>query len=476
MGAAYESGGIGMELSALDARGASAIDKIPEACGKVTVGCSDIAGIIQAVIETSGVLRAEHAELQGTVRELEQDQRKVAEASDEARLLSASAIERLSQGSEQIQSSLAQITQLIDLVSTLATHVTSFAAAMDQVKRCSKDIEDIAETTNILALNATIEAMRAGEAGRTFAVVANEVKGLAAETRKATDEIAGVIGTLGAEASSVIERIEAGAEASNQAKSSVASIKETMTGVSQLVGEVDTQNDEIARATGMMTDHVTRVQQVIESFNQAAATNETQLETAHARMEDLEMVASDMFDSLVHAGLSPEDSAMVELAQRHARDVEQLAEAALAEGALTPEQLFDMQYIPIEGSDPPRFRTSLTDWADAHWRTKLDEVAASDPRIIAAACTDMKGFLPTHLTRHSQAPTGDKAHDTQFCRNGRRILDPIDQRAKQKTKPYMMAVYRQEGDGKTYRVVRNVYVTVTIGGRRWGDFELAYEL
>ena len=93
---------------------------------------------------------------------------------------------------------------------------------------------------------------------------------------------------------------------------------------------------------------------------------------------------------------------------------------------------------------------------------------------MAAACTDNGGHLPTHLTRHSQAPTGDLAHDTQFCRNGRIILDPIDQRAKRSQAPYMMAVYRQEGDGTTWRVVRNVYVPMFLNGRRWGDFEVAY--
>ena len=176
-----------MEMLALDERGASALDLIPESCGKVTVGCSEVAGIVQAVIDSSGRLRDEHRELQGTVRELEQDQRRVSEASDEARLLSARAIERLDQGSSQIEASLTQISGLLDLVETLATHVTGFAAAMEQVQRCSQNIEQIAETTNILALNATIEAMRAGEAGRAFAVVANEVKSLAAETRQVAE-------------------------------------------------------------------------------------------------------------------------------------------------------------------------------------------------------------------------------------------------------------------------------------------------
>ncbi len=165
---------------------------------------------------------------------------------------------------------------------------------------------------------------------------------------------------------------------------------------------------------------------------------------------------------------------MVDVAQRYAREVERIAEEALAKGELTEAQVFDQAYRLIEGSNPQRFRTSFTDWAHANWRFKLDAVAGSDPRIMATACTDQQGWLPTHLTKHSAPPTGDLTHDTQFCRNGRILFDAIDQRAKKSQAPFMMAVYRQEGDGKTYRVVRNVYVPMFINGRRWGDFEVAY--
>ena len=463
-----------MELSAIDARGASALDRIPEACGKVTVGCSDVAGIVQAVLDSSGILRAEHVELQGTVRELEADQRKVAEASDEARILSARAIERLNQGTSQIQSSLSQITNLLDLVETLATHVTGFAAAMDQVKRCSQDIEQIAETTNILALNATIEAMRAGEAGRTFAVVANEVKTLAGETRKATDEISDVIETLGSEASMVIERIEAGAKASNEAKASVASIDATISGVSQLVEEVDQQNDQITRATGMMTEHVDRVSTVLESYDRAANENEQRLETAHERIEELELTASEMFDRIVKAGLSPQDSQLVERAVNHAANLARIAEEAIDRGEITLDELFDTKYVPVPGTNPQLYRTRASDWADRNWRPVIDAVVGEGGAVKMCSPADMNGFLPTHVTERSRKPTGDVTHDTTYCRNGRILLDAIDKRAKENTDEYMMAVYRQGGDGTNYVVVRNVYVPLFIKGRRWGDSELAY--
>jgi methyl-accepting chemotaxis protein len=465
-----------METVAINTDQATALDKIPESCGAVTVGCSDVAGVVTAVIRSSEKLREEHEALQGTVAALEADQNKVAEASDEARLLSERAIERLGEGTALIQSSLAQINLLLELVDALGQHVTSFSAAMEQVRRSAKDIEDIAETTNILALNATIEAMRAGDAGRTFAVVASEVKSLANDTRKATVEIAQTIDALGAEAATVIGRIEQGSQASGDAKASVARIENTITSVGELVEEVDKQNDVIARATGTISDHVGAVQSVLASFDEAAIRNETQLQGAHVKMEELEVTASEMFDRIVQAGLSPEDSIMVAHAQAFSRELHALTEEAIRRGDLSEDALFDRDYQSIDGSNPPRFRTRLTDWADRNWRPILDRAKQADARVRAAACTDVNGFLPTHLSEMSLAPTGDVAHDTRYCRNGRILFDGQDKKAKTSEAPYMMAVYRQEGDGRNYVVVRNIYVPLRLAGRRWGDFELAYVL
>lgn len=463
-----------MNQLAIDTSNAHALGMIPESCGAVTVGCTDVAGVVEAVIASSKSLRFEHEALAETVRALEADQNKVAEASDEARLLSERAIERLNEGTALIQSSLGQIASLIELVDTLGQHVTSLSAAMEQVRRSAQDIDDIAETTNILALNATIEAMRAGDAGRTFAVVAAEVKSLASDTRKATEQITATIDTLGGEAAVVIGRIEAGAKASGEARASVARIESTMANVGTLVAEVDKQNDVIGRSTGTISSHVDKVQRVLTGFDAASRRNEDRLHGAHRKMEELEITASEMFDRIVHAGLSPEDSAMVAQAQAMMQELAAHTEAALARGAITTSALFDTDYQPVPGTNPPLFRTRVTDWAHAEWRPFLDRAKASDSRVLAAACTDTSGFLPTHLTDRSRTPTGDLNHDTQFCRNGRIMFEAIDRKAKVSAAPYMMAVYRQEGGSDSYVVVRNVYVPLIFAGRRWGDFELAY--
>jgi methyl-accepting chemotaxis protein len=465
-----------MEHQAIDVANGRGIDRISASCGEVTVGCTDVAGIIHAVMVSSENQRAEHSALQETVAGLETDEMKVAQASDEARLLSERAIERLGEGSSLIQSSLDQITDLLELVETLTGHVTGFAAAMAQVRRSAQEIEQIAETTNILALNATIEAMRAGDAGRTFAVVASEVKSLANDTRRATEEIGRTIDTLGTEADEVIAKIERGARESGAAKASVGQIHHTMRSVNELIVEVDGQNDQITRATATISNHVHAVQTVLDSFDRAAIENETKLSNAHTRIEELELTASAMFDEIVKAGLSPADSAMVDKAQGFAREIVQRAEAAIAERKLSPETLFDTAYREVPGSNPKRFRTSFSDWADTNWRPVNDRVVAEGAPVKMCSQADMQGFLPTHITDRSRAPTGDLAHDTKYCRNGRILLDAIDRKAKASTAPYMMAVYRQEGDGRTYEIVRNVYVPLVINGRRWGDFELAYVL
>jgi methyl-accepting chemotaxis protein len=106
----------------------------------------------------------------------------------------------------------------------------------------------------------------------------------------------------------------------------------------------------------------------------------------------------------------------------------------------------------------------------------FDRLRLADPRIRMCSAADMNGFLPTHCTDRSRAPTGDLVHDTSFCRNGRILFDDCDKEAKRSKADFFMAVYRQEGDGTNYITVRNVYVPVIVNGRRWGDLEVAYQL
>ncbi len=444
--------------------------------GELAVGCADVGGRIEEVAGELADQVTALSKLERVTADLEADQAQVARATEEAKVLSAKAAENIQSSARQISSTVAEFGQLTDLIERMGTHVTNFTAAMEQVKAVSASIETIAKTTNMLALNAAIEAERAGDAGRTFAVVASEVKKLASHTRAATEEIRRTVGSLSSEAEGLMREISAGVEESHRAEKGFETIADALGRAIDLVGLVDGQSDQIARSASLIHGNSQQVRGALQEFGQRVRTSSEQLVDTHAHVDRLEALSNQVFHGLVASGASPDDWNFVAYATQRRDDCVAMTERALADGTLSMAQLFDVDYQLVPGSKPERFKTRLWDWAHAHWRPMLDEIAGFDNRVISTACTSKDGYLPTHLSLYSREPTGDIAHDTKYCRNGRRFYDKIDAKAKASDEPFFMAVYRREGDGSYYDVVRNVYVPLHFAGKRWGDLEISYRI
>jgi methyl-accepting chemotaxis protein len=460
----------------IEAADARAIDAVARQCGELAVGCTDAGGKVGHVVASIEGQIAVLRELQTVMASLEADQRQVADATDEARLLAENARARLAEGGRMITTSVAGFGELTAMVARLGQQIGSFAGAMQQVRRTAEAIDTIARTTNMLALNAAIEAERAGDAGRSFAVVAAEVKKLALDTRAATEEIGATMEALSREGETFVVELQAGIARSRDAEAAFGQIDAAMTEVTTLVNQVDAQTVDIARATGMIHDSVCRVGDELDGFSDAAATNSGLLGEARGAMTALERQAHEMLDGIVHSGVAIADRRLVDIAIAERDRFVALTEVALARGTLDEVSLFDTDYRAIAGSNPPRFNTRLTAFADAAWRPELDRIVESDACIISTACTDTNGYLPTHTTRYSRAPTGDPAHDSAWCRNRRIFADDTDKIAKASTKPFHIAVFRRDRDDGGYDVVRNVYVPLIVRRRRWGDFEIAYRV
>jgi methyl-accepting chemotaxis protein len=454
------------------------IDDTARICGEVVVDCSDTAGTLENALQSAGELSQKHLELETITQQLAVEIENVAHATQEARQLSDSAREKVEAGNATIGSSMAGFADMLSLINRLGNHIAGFASAMEQVRRASQSIDTIARTTNMLALNAAIEAQKAGEAGQTFAVVAAEVKKLALDSRAAAVEITGTVKSLSSEAEKLAVEIGTGIEGSGAAQSQFANMEILLGGLSEIVTQVDQRTSEIAANTASINDGLSESKRVRVAVDSANASMQAQLADAYKDINDLERRSNTMFDKLVHSGMSREDSDFVELALKETKRIQLLTEAAIENGALITEALFDQNLLEIPGSNPVRYRTSLTEWADTHWRPVLDEISAMRNEILTVVCTSAKGFLPTHMTKFSVAPSGDFGHDNRYCRNGRVFYEDVDIIAKASEQDYMMAVYRHTGAGgaKSDAVVRNVYVPLRINGRRWGDLEVAYIL
>jgi methyl-accepting chemotaxis protein len=310
-------------------------------CGDLVVGCVESTGRIDRVTGHMRRQLGELARLGEISGALEADQRRIADSTDEAKLLSARACEQLDRGADRVNAAVGEFRSIINLVSRLGHHVTNFAAVMEQVQQVSQGIETIAKTTNMLALNAAIEAERAGDAGRTFAVVAAEVKKLAQNTRSATDEIRRSIGSLATEAAGLVSEIQSGVEQSGRAEAKFETITDALSDATQLVALLDDQSDRIAQSSAMVHANGAKVREAVDSVVASVRMNSEMLTATRDSIIGMERTSNRLFNSVISAGSSPRDTEIVELAAGFRDEFVALAERALADGSLTLAQLFD---------------------------------------------------------------------------------------------------------------------------------------
>ena len=452
----------------------NAINIVARNCGSLAIECSDVSGYVAGVSDRiSSNLRTLDT-LEEVTSRLLLDQARVAESTDEARILAEQAREKLGQGRAAIEDTIAIFSGLTDLVVQLGERMAGFAEAMSRVQNVSSSIESIASKTNMLALNATIEAARAGEAGRSFAVVAAEVKKLAHDTRAATSEIAATIASLTREAAAVTSEIETGVDRSRIAQSGLATITGTVRDVADIVAMVDRQTDGIAQSTAMIQQSVDSVKGGLSSFAADARENGGELLQVQGRLAKLELLSNGMLDRLASCGVVIDDTPFIEFAQRAMREIAGIIEQGIARGEVAEAAVFDTVYVPMAGTNPTQYETRFCDFADKYVRPVLDRVMGEEPRLIAGAITDINGWLPTHISARSQPQSDDPKWNAEYCRNRRNFIDDVTRRAIESEKEAMLATYGMDlGEGR-YLPVKNVFVPLYIAGRRWGNFELAY--
>jgi methyl-accepting chemotaxis protein len=468
-----QGSGLAMATLGIEEVTENAVRAVARDCGSLSIECSDVAGYVSDVAKRIGANLKMLDSLEEVTTRLLADQGRVSDSTDEARLLAEQAKAKLDAGREAIEGTIGGFKGLTELIVQLGERMAGFASAMNQVQMVSSTIEAIARKTNMLALNATIEAARAGDAGRSFAVVAAEVKKLAHDTRAATSQIAATIGELTREAGAVTSEIKVGVDRSREAQKGFGQISETVREVSEIVAMVDRQTEGIAHSTSMIQTSVDRVKAGLTDFAGDARENGDQLVSAEERLKHLEGLSNTMLDTLANSGAEIDDTPFILKAQEAMRAIQSEVERGIAAGELAENDVFDRNYRLVEGSNPAQYDTGFCEFAHKYVRPILDRFKATDIRIIGSAITDVNGYLPTHLSERCHKPGPDPVWNDAHCRNKRIFMDETTRNAINSNKPAMLATYRMEL-GDKYIPVKNVFVPLWVNGRRWGNFELAY--
>ncbi len=222
----------------------------------------------------------------------------VADSTRSAAALTRTSDEQAAQGYDTLQALVQRIHAVAEVVSAAAGRITSLQEDSAKISNIVSVIKDIADQTNLLALNAAIEAARAGEQGRGFAVVADEVRKLSERTAHSTNEITSMVAAIQQSTGEVVSEVGNSVNLVNASVADARAAGEAVSGIRQMTQQIAGIVTELSAALQQQSTASTEVAQRIESIvNHAQGVTQTAKRTT-STANTMEQVARDM-DQLV---------------------------------------------------------------------------------------------------------------------------------------------------------------------------------
>jgi methyl-accepting chemotaxis protein len=389
--------------------------------------------------------------------------------------ISGESASHIDQTLEQIASQVTHdIQKLADLVETIYHELSGLAQTLSEVSKVAFGITIIAKQTKLLALNASIEAARAGEAGRRFSVVAEKVSELAAQTSQETREIDRTLIDL----TDKIQRlINIGRQSHYRAQdvhSSSDQIHRVIENIAEAMHSIHHESSEMIHSTSLVGRYCNELDLSTDSMTKDVTFSKETLNQARIQIEKLLNFAQALLSESIASGADTPDSAYLKLAQDTAKQISDCFETSVADGIITTKALFDRKYEPIPNTDPQQFKTAFVEFTDHAISPIQEEVAASDPKIIACCACTSDGYIGTHMRAVSHPQGPDPVWNKSHCRNRIIYDDPVGLAAGRNTKPFLMQAYKRDMGGGNFLLVIDCSVPIYVFEQHWGALRINY--
>jgi aerotaxis receptor len=281
-------GQLRLAMKMLESETAGLIGRISDSSSALTFGVSELSTAVQQ--SQDGVRRqfSETDQVASAVNEMSASIQEVSRSAQNSSEAAARALEEVTQGKSVVDDSVGAIHGLKEEIAAAAKVIGDVEASSRSISGILDVIREIAEQTNLLALNAAIEAARAGEAGRGFAVVADEVRSLATRTQSSTEEIRGMIDRLQRGSARAVEAMDAGQSRADSCVAhslhtaeSLDTILESIQLISDMSAQIATaveQQSEVAEEINRSVFNIRDMsQQNLSAVEQSSETSRTML-------------------------------------------------------------------------------------------------------------------------------------------------------------------------------------------------------
>jgi twitching motility protein PilJ len=233
---------------------------------------------------------------------------RVAEKAREAEEVARSSIVTALKGGDAVQRTVAGILQIRETVAETARKVKRLAEASQQISTIVAVISQISERTNLLALNASIQAARAGEAGRGFAIIADEVRQLADRSAKSLQEIEQIVLQIQTETGSVMSAMEEGIQQVKDVTKRSESAKHSLEDIIAVSNHIDALVRSITADTVEQRENSGAVAKVMQAVELTAQATSQESQRVASSLQNLVGIAKDLLSSVERFKIDPEEN------------------------------------------------------------------------------------------------------------------------------------------------------------------------